>query len=33
MNTKLTATEAVVLKEIWGASYGVPRMPAKSLGM
>jgi hypothetical protein len=24
MNTKLTATEAVVLKEIWGASYGVP---------
>jgi hypothetical protein len=24
MNTKLTTTEAVVLKEIWGASYGVP---------
>lgn len=24
MNTKLTASEAAVLKEIWGASYDVP---------
>lgn len=24
MSTNLTATEAVVLKEIWGASYDVP---------
>jgi hypothetical protein len=33
MNTKLTATEAAVLKEIWGASYDVPTdVKAVSLG-